>query len=130
MDIFRNRVTNGFWVVNKRNPNFKSLKEGGRAILYLGGKEGKIFLGRCLITSQPLVLTPELRHHVRTQPSATFEHYIRIGQVELWEAKPLLCIVDKLKFIRDKQRWMNYLQGGLRKIPEEDYLTIANSTES
>ncbi|MEM4280747.1 MAG: EVE domain-containing protein [Candidatus Caldarchaeum sp.] len=116
------RVRERFWLVSKRVAAMKALKQGGLAVFYATGHEGRMFLGDGSFSEEPKPLTDELRFHVRGFPSEKLTHFIRLDHARLWDRPvPTEEVVERLSFIRKKDKWQFYFRGSLRKIPEEDF---------
>ncbi|MEM2237225.1 MAG: EVE domain-containing protein [Candidatus Caldarchaeum sp.] len=116
------RVGKKFWLVSKRVAAMKTLKEGGVAVFYATGREGRMFLGEGSFSEEPKPLTDELRFHVRGLPSEKLTHFIKLDHARLWDRTvPAEEVVEKLSFIRKRDKWQSYFRGSLRQIPEEDF---------
>ena len=129
VEIFQQRIEDGFWGLGNRTPNQKTLARGDRVLFYLG-KPVKGFGGTATLASAAF----ELNEQEQERLSHGLEFYrapfgVRFENTEVW-AKPrsvegLLPILD---FIEDKSVWGRYLQGGVRHVTEKDYMTIATQT--
>ncbi len=54
---------------------------------------------------------------------------VDLDNIKVWEKiKPIQPILPSLSFIKKTKNWGAYLQGGVRKITEEDYKVIINSS--
>lgn len=129
--IAEERVRERFWLVSKRVAAMKELGEGGVAVFYSTGREGKLFLGDGTFSQPAKPITNKLRFHIRGYPSEKLTHYVAFDTATLWP-KPvsLQSVVDKISFIKKKDKSYAYFRGSVRKIPNEDFLLIKSIGQS
>ncbi|MCS6784616.1 MAG: hypothetical protein NZ921_01120 [Candidatus Caldarchaeum sp.] len=126
-EVAADRVFRKFWLISKRMAAMKSLKEGGHALLYSTGMEGRFFVGEGQFSQPPLPVTDEMRFYIVGYPSEKLTHYIKFDEATLWTT-PIKAdtVVDQLTFIKNKSKWFSYFRGSVRRIPDEDFLTVKN----
>lgn len=129
-EIFRQRMEDGFWGLNERNVNFKNLKEGDEVIFYVGSPKS-VFAGRVTLASAGIHLSDEtqekLSHGISFYRS---DAGVWLRDIEIWEpAQPVESLIPVLSFIKNKDSWYAYFQGGIVKIQESNFQVIINSLE-
>ncbi|MGQ9719119.1 MAG: EVE domain-containing protein [Nitrososphaerales archaeon] len=130
MHVLEDRVQGGFWSLNRRTGNFNRIKEGDRVIFYIGGREGKRFVGRCTLASEPHPMDSEQRKRVMGYPSALFTHAVNLENIKLWmEPLPVSDLAEELVFIKKKDLWKVYFRRSIIPIPEKDYNEIISRAE-
>lgn len=109
---FAKRIEERRWPIFKKTQNRRKLKVGDTVIFYKAGTQGKKFLGSSVIGS-PLEKANEL------------VFFLKLSDIVVWK-KPVEVneVLKDLDFIRDKQYWGRYFQGGVRRLSETDYETI------
>lgn len=130
IDILKDRVKEKFWSLNKNTRNFNKIKKDDEVIFYIGGVDGRKFIGRCTLDSEPYPMTPEQKKQVIGYPSTLFTHSVNLKNIELWE-EPLSItnLKEELVFIKDKDLWQKYFRGSIISLSEEDYRTIVSKAE-
>ncbi|MEM2972853.1 MAG: hypothetical protein QXS50_01720 [Candidatus Caldarchaeum sp.] len=119
------RLREGFWLVSRRVASMKDLEEGGRVVFYMTGREGRMFIGDGEFRQRAKPITDEIRFHVVGHPSEKLTHFIPLENASLWR-RPVRAeeVVERLSFIRRKDKWMYYFRGSVRRIPEEDFMFL------
>lgn len=128
--IFRQRMKDGFWGLNQKNVNFKSLHKGDRVVFYVGNPSS-VFTGSVTLDSTGV--------HLSDEDKEKFSHGISfyrsdagvfLGDIEIWEyPQSIESLIPVLSFIKNKEKWYAYFQGGIVKIQESDFRAIINSIE-
>ncbi|MDW8092494.1 MAG: hypothetical protein RMJ06_02250 [Nitrososphaerota archaeon] len=122
--VLENRIENKFWSISDKNPFRKKVAEGDRAIFFVSSRNGKHFAGDCVVTSTVKPLDRVRRGQLLGYPSITFEYCFEISG-KLWERRVEVAeVIDEVSFIKNKDRWWSYFQGGMRPIGEDDFMTI------
>jgi len=129
-EIFRQRMEDSFWGLNEKNVNFKNLKEGDEVIFYVGNPMS-MFAGRVTLASAGVFLSDEDKEK--------FSHGISfyrsnagvwLQDIEIWEyPQSAERLIPVLSFIKNKEKWYAYFQGGIVKIQESDFQAIISSLE-
>lgn len=121
-EVAADRVSRKFWLVSRRMAALKDLREGGVAVFYSTGLEGRFFVGEGSFSQPPLPVTDEMRFYIVGYPSEKLTHYIQFDQASLWtNPVKVESVVENLSFIKNKSKWFTYFRGSLRKIPEQDF---------
>jgi hypothetical protein len=61
---------------------------------------------------------------------AKYTHVVDLADVEVWpKPLPFRSVCSSLSFVKNKQSPYVYLQGGVVRISEGDYLTICNTAK-
>lgn len=112
---FEKRVTAKQWPIYDKTVNRRRLAVGDSVIFYKAGSDGQKFLGNAIIKSEP-----EKRND--------FVYSLGMDKISVWK-KPIAAkeVVAKLDFIKNKDNWGSYFQGGVRAVSEEDYHAIAGN---
>ncbi|MCS7116584.1 MAG: EVE domain-containing protein [Nitrososphaerales archaeon] len=124
-EVLANRVKYGFWSLNSKTPNFKSIKRGDKVIFYLAGKEGRKFVGMCTLASEVYPVSEVEKRVAMGLPSSTMDYVVDLREVEIWnDPVELNEVAPKLSFIKDLNKAKMYFRGGVRAIKEEDFNRI------
>lgn len=111
------------WGFGENTSHRNEIKSGDTAVFYQAGGGGQKFLGTVTLasgaykdsSSKDLFIDPET-------------YKIDLDKVSVWDTpKPIEPLVEKLSFIKEKQYWGTYFQGGCRKITAEDYSIILHT---
>lgn len=130
IEIYKKRMSDAFWGLSERTPNHKWLKEDDYVIFYLGRSEGKKFLGTSVLSSGYYELDEKEKKKLHHGPFFQSNHGVKLKNIEVWdEPINIHSVAKRLKFIRNKQIWWTYLQGGIREISEDDYNVIVSEHE-
>lgn len=114
------------WGFGKNTAHRTKIKTGDRVVFYQAGGNGQKFLGIAILasgaykdpSSKNLFLDPE-----------TFK--IDLKNILIYDnPKPVVFLIDKLSFIKNKNFWGTYFQGGCRKISKEDFERILKARPS
>jgi predicted RNA-binding protein len=134
-DIYNTRMGDKFWGLNPKTPNLRNLQRGDKVVFYLGQPE-KAFTGTATLVSTAVELDEEqkeqLTHGLDIYRADTG---VYLEDVHKWEErKPIDDLLARLSFVKKKERWQAYFQGGVIRISEEDFQlimdTVANTTSS
>jgi hypothetical protein len=127
--ILTTRMSDKFWGLNARTPSRTLLRKDDKVIFSYGAKE---FLGLATLESDPFELTEEQRNQFSHGDEFFKTDFgVRLKDTELWEdTKSVQKFVDVLSFIKNKERYVAYFQGGIRKLSKEDYDNILNRSSS
>ena len=97
----------------KRTRNRTDLSKGDKIIIYHGGRFGTASLvGTFVISSE-----------VKSAGNDTF--VVGMSDAQMWKNQvKIKDILHDLKYIKRKDNWGIYFQGGVTRLPDEDYKTI------
>ena len=109
---FERRVVSKKWPIFNRTRYKKELGIGDVVLFYKEGLKGQKFLGTGKIKSG---LVEETK----------FKDYLEMEEISVL-ATPVEMkdVIKKLDFVKNKDNWGNYFQGGVRRISEEDFSVI------
>lgn len=112
------RIQNNQWPIYNKTQNRKKIAIGDKVVFYMAGEKGQKFLGTASIASE-LVQKTEL----------TYE--LKLSNIKVWQ-KPLQLrnVIDRLEFVKNKQNFGIYFQGGVRGLTENDYFLILSKAGS
>ena len=115
IEDFTERITNGKWPIYKRTQNRFKIKKNDDVVFYLGGMNNGKILG-----------TGKLSSNVKKQ-SMDGDGDIEISDTDLWK-NPVLVKdnVESLDFVKNKNNWGAYFQGGVKSLGSKDYKQILN----
>lgn len=109
---FRSRVKNKQWPIYNKTQNRKRLQIGDRLIFYKAGINGQKFLGTATIGSN-------------LKEKSLFTFSLDLNDIKIWKAPvEMKNVIKNLDFIKNKENWGNYFQGGVRCISDTDFDTI------
>lgn len=108
---FGGRIKSGEWPIFRKTHHRNEMRAGDKIVFYLGGKNNKKLMGIATISSG-------LRKNGE-------EYFVSISEVEVWkDPLEMRKLVDSLGFIKNKDNWGLYLQGGVIPLPQKDHDTI------
>jgi len=129
-ETFQLRMNDRFWGIAEKTPNRKNLLKGDKIVFYVSNPE-KYFAGTAILSSSCIELSDSQRKkYAHGRELYTQDHGVLLEEIEIW-SKPILVqdVLQKLKFIENKEYWGAYFQGGVRQLTEEDYRTIIDARE-
>lgn len=130
IEIYMQRMSDRFWGLNEKSSNRFYLEPSDRIVFYLAGIGGHMFLGTCILDSRYYKLSEEEKRQFWHGPFFQATHGVRLKDIRIWRpSKSIHPLIKKLKFIKDPLEWGTYLQGSIRKISEDDYITIVQPDE-
>ena len=88
-----------------------------------------LLVGCGVIDSQPYLVSEVERRLCIAFPEK-YTHVVDLADVEIWPRPvPFRSVCSSLSFVRNKEKPYVYLQGGVVRIGEDDYLTICNTAK-
>lgn len=127
-EIYRTRMSDKFWGLNKATPFRKFIKKGDRVLFCHGAKK---FIGNATLDSDSFELDEEER--AKFSHGAGFyttEYGVRLTDIDTWQIpKEVIGLLDVLPFIKKKEQYHSYFQGGIRQISEQEYDVIVRRGE-
>jgi len=113
-DEFQNRIRTKKWPIFSKTQNRKKLVIGDLIVFYKAGTNGQKFLGSAIIKTE-------------LKEQSTDKYFLEMDKIVVWKNRVTMKqVIRKLDFIKNKNNWGNYFQGGVRVISEKDFLTITN----
>ncbi len=135
MDVAMHRLNLGMWGLNSRTANRRGIKSGEKALVYIsgGGPYSQHLVASCTFVSDAKLSTWDIRQDVDAPNKKGYmmpEYYVRLNDVEIFKRPlPMVDLVSNLNFIKDKEDWWRYLQGGVRKISQSDYQHVSDTAK-
>ena len=111
---FKRRLDKRKWPIFHFTINRKRIRADDLAIFYKAGAGGQKIIGKATTASAIISIDGKL------------DFYVKLKDVEQCNDVSIRPLVKKLEFIKNKQQWGGYLQGGVRPITEKDYETIVS----
>jgi len=123
--VFDSLMSKKAWGFHPTTQHRAVVKDGDEVIFYLTGAG---FIGKATLKSPAYI--------DKTGDSETWwfnrsdvNYRVDLKDIDVWQkTKPIQPILPNLSFVKKTKNWGVYLQGGVRKISEEDYLAILNSS--
>jgi len=113
------------WGIGERTPYRKDLREGSRVVFYQAGKGGQRFIGTVTIASELQPMSAKRAAERRALGIEPSKYDLNLTDIEVWEEpKPVVDMIQRLKFVSNKDHFGVHFQGGVKRISEADYYTI------
>lgn len=123
LEEFRTRIGQRHWGLYKSTKNRKIIQDGDAVVFYLAGEGGQKFLGTAAVEREPFIITPRLK--AKSPSLSGFDYAIRLSNIELYKTPVRIReVLPRLEFIRNKQYYGVYLQGGVKQIGESDFAVL------
>ena len=123
-DSYNQRMAHGLWGIGSNTPNSKNLEKGDKVVFYLT-TPFTAFAGTATISGTDLT-TDELETLATEPVFLQTTQGVRFTGIERWaETKSITPLIQDLEFIKNKQAWGSFLQGGINRISEDDFQTIS-----
>ena len=125
---FKTRIRDSHWGLYKFTQNRTKVQEADNILFYKAGQGGQRFLGTANVETLPFSVTKLL---VAKYPSlAGFDYCMKLMNLDIWQTPvPMRNVAEKLHFIKNKEKYGVYLQGGIKSISERDYKTVITHRE-
>lgn len=113
---FKDRIKGGNWPIFSKTHHRNEIRKGDHIVFYLGGKPNKNLIGTASLSSG--------------LSDGDTDYFVSISNVDVWK-RPLQMkeLVGSLSFIKNKDNWGIYLQGGITPLPPDDYDKILSRHE-
>ena len=106
------------WPIFYRTINKQYLKIGDHIIFYQAGYGGQKFLGTAVNNSK-----------VQSIPDS-IDGFVDIDKIDIWKKDlSIKNILSNLNFIKNKEHWGAYLQGGVVRLSKQDYAVILKAAK-
>ena len=114
--VFKERVKNKVWPIYANTRHRGNIGKNHKILFYKAGKtDGQRFLGTATLLSHSKIVPGKM------------DSFVQLAEISVWkkpvQIKPILGI---LEFIKDKQNWGLYLQGGIRRILKSDFELVVS----
>ena len=129
-EIYRQRMQDQFWGISLHTPNRSNFATNDKVIFYLGAPDMQL-AGTAAIRG---ILTPKNQSEFENLAHGTSEVYryntgVWLEDIQIWdEQQDFNALIHELSFIENKKNWGIYLQGGVTRIPKEDYIFILQNS--
>ncbi len=122
-DAYRYRMGHGLWGFGENTPHRRNLQDGDQVVFYLASP-AMAFMGTATIAST--VLSISERSKLQTHRVFLGAKYgVKLTNIDVWsEPKEIKLLLEELRFVKNKSRFGDYLRGGIRRIPREDFELI------
>jgi len=114
------------WGIDYNTQNKEKVHAGDLALFYISSRNNQFFIARCRVKSKLI------RKGITKGNDLTilFPYYLKIGDVRPFSKfVRIRPIKNRLKFIKNKKMFWSHLQGGIKRIPLEDFETICDKSE-
>jgi len=113
-DELKKRFKEKSWPIYEKTRYRKELSEGDKVVVYHGGRFG----GKKLVASFTV-------NSVLAKAAGFLRYSLGLSDLERWK-KPIKVkeILGDLEFIRKKDNWGMYFQGGVIRLPSKSYKII------
>jgi hypothetical protein len=130
-DILSLRFKDRFWGLGENTPNRKLLKKGDQVVFYLGIPI-KSFTASAILASDAFQLdASQKRKYGHDLEYFTADYGVLLEDLRNWEASVAVDeVVSGLGFVKNKENWGAYFQGGIRQIPPEDFAVITQGRKA
>ena len=126
LEIFKDRIKKNKWPIYDRTPQLLNVKAGKNVIFYIAGTGEK---------KQSFVGTAKIKKRINTQDDVSDPHqefrkvmfYIEFEDIRFFQRSiSIKDHIEKLDFIKNKEKYGLYFQGGVCKIDETSHNYIIN----
>ena len=118
IEVFKKRIDSKTWPIFNQTGHKRELEVGDCIMFYKAGNDGQKFLGRAKIASR-----------LKSSQDKMVSN-LSIDDVNVWSECPSIReFLTKLSFIKDEHNWGAYLQGGVKRLTENDYSIITQEAE-
>jgi len=105
---FLERIKTKKWPIYKRTNNRLNIKKEDRVLFYLAGSHRR-----------KIVADAKLGSNLKENGE---EFSINLSKISLWKKQILIKpFVESLEFIKNKEKWGVFMQGGIVKISDKDF---------
>ncbi len=115
-------LNNAHWLFNHSSPNLKKIQPGGKALIYIAGKNNRFFYANIKITGAIKSANDLPSNNLNHNFYKMFPLECPITVLNIW-GKPLYMvdIKDELTFITDKKNYGLFLRQSNRVLANVDY---------
>jgi predicted RNA-binding protein len=127
-DIMEQLLNDKIWVFSKHAPNLGKIVPGSKVIVYLAGRDNRIFVSSFKADNSPNIADSEIKSEDWMK---FFPLKMQISDIEIWDKfLPIKEVIDELHFITDKKNYGLFLRQGVKRISEEDFKLIYNKANN
>jgi len=111
---FKRRLDVRRWPIYHFTTYRKKIRADDLVVFYKAGSGGQKLIGKATTASAIVPIDGKLDYYVKLKDA------VQCNDVSMHQ------LVKKLDFIKNKEYWGRYLQGGVKPITEKDYETIVS----
>lgn len=113
---FQERIKLKKWPIYKRTNHRRKIRKGDKILFYLAGSHRRKIVADGILGSN-LKINGE-------------EFLIDISKIKLWKRQILLKpLVESLEFVKNKEKWGVFMQGGIVRITDRDFETLLHQVK-
>jgi len=118
-------VARGKWFLTSYAPYRQVYHEGDRVIFYLAGRKHRYFAGTAIIADKAKPITASEEALLAKLGLYGFEYELQLDEIVVWDVPvPILQLVERLDFIKDKKNYGLNLRQAAARISSKDYNVI------
>lgn len=130
-DILNLRFKDRFWGLGESTPNRKLVKKGDQVVFYLGIPIKSFTAGAVLASDAFQLDASQKQKYSHDLEYFTADYGVLLEDLRSWENGVAVDeVVSALSFIKNKENWGVYFQGGIRQIPPEDFGVITQGRKA
>jgi hypothetical protein len=136
IEIYEHNMKDGFWGLRgtvkdgKKAANVSRLRKGDKVVFYLVGSGGQCFLGTCVIDSAFRSLTLKEISVIVHKEYLDWNQGVFISDIDQWKNPlPIKQLRGKISVVPKGKNYGSYLQGSVKSISKQDYITIISEHE-
>tara|TARA_B100001142_G_C14104359_1_gene566523 strand:+ start:244 stop:693 length:450 start_codon:yes stop_codon:yes gene_type:complete len=126
LDIFNERIEENKWPIYSKTPQLQNVKEGKNVVFYIAGAGDKkqSFIGYAKIKK---IIENKVSGIDPNQEFKQVLFYVQFEGLKIFKNEILIKDhIDNLDFIKNKEKYGLYFQGGICKINKKSYEYIIN----
>lgn len=137
-EIVQGLLTSKYWLLGGRTPNRGRIRISDKVIICAAGLANRVFLAIALVASPAEPISRRVKKAIPEELIEKFSfEYPNLYSLELAEPAffnkpiPVKQLLDRLSFIKNRNSWGSYFQGGHLRIAEEDFaLMVTQDTNA
>ena len=116
--VFKKRIEQKKWPIFHATKFRVFLEICDNVIFYKAGEGGQKFMGTAVLKSQATPIPDKV------------DYYVDMEKIDIWKNHPSIRnLIPDLGFIKNKDHWGLYVQGGVLRIEKNDYSTILKAAK-
>jgi predicted RNA-binding protein len=105
---FLERIKTKRWDLYKRTSHRLNIRKEDKILFYLARYPRRKFVANAVLSSK-----------VREEDE---EFSVGLNKIKIWKRQiPIRPLIESLEFIKNKNKWGGYMQGGIVKITKKDF---------
>ncbi len=127
-EVLKQRLTDKFWGLGERTPNRRYLQKGDRVVFYVGIPFVTFAASATLATDSFALSEDQKEKYSHGKAFYRNDYGVMLEDIQYWETpRPVKDLIPSLKFIKNKENWGAYFQGGVRQLSEDDFQAITEN---